>query len=52
MSRTLWGGQLQPPSENHPRNENSVAERVGPIATGNDKLPYFTYEVTLRGLYI
>ncbi|GBM17162.1 Transposable element Tcb2 transposase [Araneus ventricosus] len=31
----------QPPSENHPGNENSVAERVGPIATGNDKLPYF-----------
>ncbi|GBO09672.1 hypothetical protein AVEN_31530-1 [Araneus ventricosus] len=42
----------QPPSENHPGNENSVAERVGAIATGNDKLPYFKYEVTLQGLYI
>ncbi|GBN85247.1 hypothetical protein AVEN_166061-1 [Araneus ventricosus] len=42
----------QPPSENHPGNENSVAERVGPIATGNDKLPYFKHEVTLQGLYI
>ncbi|GBO21647.1 hypothetical protein AVEN_201799-1 [Araneus ventricosus] len=42
----------KPPSENHPGNENSVAERVGPIATGNDKLPYFKYEVTLQGLYI
>ncbi|GBL53082.1 hypothetical protein AVEN_267692-1 [Araneus ventricosus] len=51
MSGTLWGGQLQlaTPSENHPGNENSVAERVGPIATGNDKQPYFTYEVTLQG---
>ncbi|GBM63793.1 Transposable element Tcb2 transposase [Araneus ventricosus] len=40
------------PSENHPGNENSVAQRVEPIATGNDKLPYFKYEVTLQGLYI
>ncbi|GBL82593.1 hypothetical protein AVEN_164457-1, partial [Araneus ventricosus] len=39
-------------SENYPGNENSVAEQVGPIATGNDKLPYFKYEVTLQGLYI
>ncbi|GBN51080.1 hypothetical protein AVEN_193828-1 [Araneus ventricosus] len=54
MTRTLWGGQSQlaTPSENHPGNENSVAERVGPIATGNNKLPYFKYEVTLQGLYI
>ncbi|GBM69720.1 hypothetical protein AVEN_16636-1, partial [Araneus ventricosus] len=54
MSGTLWGGQLQlaTPSKNHQGNENSVAERVGPIATGNDKLPYFKYEVTLQGLYI
>ncbi|GBM59726.1 hypothetical protein AVEN_40649-1, partial [Araneus ventricosus] len=42
----------QPPSDNHLGNENSVAERGGPIATGNDKLPYFKYEVTLQGLYI
>ncbi|GBO09636.1 hypothetical protein AVEN_250703-1, partial [Araneus ventricosus] len=46
MSGTLWGGQLQlcnsqPPSENHPGNENSVAERVGPLATGNDKSALF-----------
>ncbi|GBM97580.1 hypothetical protein AVEN_249283-1 [Araneus ventricosus] len=41
-----------PPSENHPGNENSIAERVGPIATGNDKLPYFKYEVMLQDLYI
>ncbi|GBN98117.1 Transposable element Tcb2 transposase [Araneus ventricosus] len=40
------------PSENHPGNENSAAERVGPFATGNDKLPYFKYEVTLQGLYV
>ncbi|GBM63305.1 hypothetical protein AVEN_186125-1 [Araneus ventricosus] len=26
----------QPPSQNHPGNENSVADRVGSIATGND----------------
>ncbi|GBO37254.1 hypothetical protein AVEN_127362-1, partial [Araneus ventricosus] len=31
---------------------NSVDERLGPIATGNDNLPYFKYEVTLQGLYI
>ncbi|GBM71614.1 hypothetical protein AVEN_259473-1 [Araneus ventricosus] len=50
----VWEGNCnsQPPSENHPGNENSVAERLGPIATGNDKLPYFKYEVTLQGLYI
>ncbi|GBN69292.1 hypothetical protein AVEN_35980-1 [Araneus ventricosus] len=48
----LGRAQLQPPSENHSGNVNSVAERVGPIATGNDKLPYFKYEVTLQGLYI
>ncbi|GBO06477.1 hypothetical protein AVEN_130198-1 [Araneus ventricosus] len=40
----------QPPSENHPGNKNSIAERVGPIATENDKLPYFKSEVTLQGL--
>ncbi|GFU79456.1 DDE_3 domain-containing protein [Trichonephila clavipes] len=37
----------QPPSE----NENSVAEQVGPIALRTDKLPYFKYDITLRGLY-
>ncbi|GBM39179.1 Estradiol 17-beta-dehydrogenase 2, partial [Araneus ventricosus] len=42
----------QPPSKNHPRNENSVAARVGPVAKGNDKLPHFKYEVTLQGLHI
>ncbi|GBN24333.1 hypothetical protein AVEN_33968-1 [Araneus ventricosus] len=54
MSGTICGGQLQlaTPSENHPGNENSVAERVEPIVTGNDKLPYFKYEDTLQGLYI
>ncbi|GBM04458.1 hypothetical protein AVEN_130844-1 [Araneus ventricosus] len=31
----------QTPSENHPEPENSVAERVGPIATETHKLPYF-----------
>ncbi|GBN76632.1 hypothetical protein AVEN_218484-1 [Araneus ventricosus] len=41
-----------PPSKNHPGNENSVAERVGPIATGNDKLPYFKYGVMLQSPYI
>ncbi|GBO03371.1 hypothetical protein AVEN_182259-1 [Araneus ventricosus] len=41
-----------PPPDCHPGNEKSVAERVGPIAPGNDKLPYFKYEVTLQGLYI
>ncbi|GFU78033.1 hypothetical protein TNCV_4855111 [Trichonephila clavipes] len=46
MSGTLWGS----PSENHPENENSVAERMGPIATRTDKLPYLQY-ITLRGLY-
>ncbi|GFU69098.1 hypothetical protein TNCV_4458251 [Trichonephila clavipes] len=46
MSGTLWGGQLQlaNPSENHPENENSAAERVGPIATRTDKVPYFNDE--------
>ncbi|GBM19243.1 Chorion peroxidase [Araneus ventricosus] len=50
----VWGGHLQlaTPSKNHPGNENSVAERVGPISTGNDKLPYFKFEVTLQDLYI
>ncbi|GBM00745.1 hypothetical protein AVEN_150912-1 [Araneus ventricosus] len=33
----------QPPYEDHPGNENFIAERVGPIATGNGKLPYFKY---------
>ncbi|GFV51837.1 transposable element Tcb2 transposase [Trichonephila clavipes] len=41
----------QPPSENHPGNENSVAERVGQISTRTDKLPYFQNGITLRGLY-
>ncbi|GFV42656.1 transposable element Tcb2 transposase [Trichonephila clavipes] len=31
----------QLPSKNYPGNENSVAERVGPIATRTDKLSYF-----------
>ncbi|GBM84654.1 hypothetical protein AVEN_136684-1 [Araneus ventricosus] len=38
----------QTPSENHPGNENSVVERVGPIATGNDQLPYFRLQRLLR----
>ncbi|GFW86762.1 transposable element Tc1 transposase [Trichonephila clavipes] len=35
MSGTLWRGQLrlETPSQNHPGNENSVAERVGSIST-------------------
>ncbi|GFS99490.1 hypothetical protein TNCV_4534581 [Trichonephila clavipes] len=37
--------------QNPPENENSISERVGPIATKTDKLPYFQYDVTLRGLY-
>ncbi|GBN46032.1 Transposable element Tc1 transposase [Araneus ventricosus] len=47
--RTLWGRQLQlaTPSENHPGNENSIVQRVRPITTGNDKLPYFKYEVCI-----
>ncbi|GFY28530.1 hypothetical protein TNCV_4149611 [Trichonephila clavipes] len=40
----------QPPSENHPGNENIVAERVGPIVTKTDKLPFSNYDITLRGL--
>ncbi|GBN94937.1 hypothetical protein AVEN_233208-1 [Araneus ventricosus] len=44
--------QLATPSENHPGNQNGVAERVGPIDTGNDKLLYFKHEFTLQGLHI
>ncbi|GFV07666.1 DDE_3 domain-containing protein [Trichonephila clavipes] len=41
----------QRPSENHPGNENSVAERVGRISTRTGKLPHFKNDITLRGLY-
>ncbi|GFW86176.1 hypothetical protein TNCV_4778891 [Trichonephila clavipes] len=41
----------QRPSENHPENENSVAERVGRISTRTGKLPHFKNDITLRGLY-
>ncbi|GFV34001.1 DDE_3 domain-containing protein [Trichonephila clavipes] len=39
----IWGEQLQlvTPYENHPGNENSIVERVGPIAIRTDKLPNF-----------
>ncbi|GFY07272.1 transposable element Tcb2 transposase [Trichonephila clavipes] len=47
----FWGGQLQLPSENHPGNENNVADRAGPIATRTDKLHYCKYDIMLRGLY-
>ncbi|GFV70808.1 uncharacterized protein TNCV_1947181 [Trichonephila clavipes] len=49
---TLWGGRLKlaNPSENHPKNENRVAERVEPIATRTDELPYFNHDIPLRGL--
>ncbi|GFU96953.1 DDE_3 domain-containing protein [Trichonephila clavipes] len=40
----------EPPSENHPENENSVAERVGPCHTRTDKLPCFKYDIPLRGM--
>ncbi|GFX18340.1 transposable element Tc1 transposase [Trichonephila clavipes] len=43
----VWGAQLQleKPSENHPGKESSVANRVGPIATRTDKMPYFKYDL-------
>ena len=41
-----------PPSGNHPMPQNSVAGKVGHIATGTDKLPYFKYKITLLCLYI
>ncbi|GFX98024.1 hypothetical protein TNCV_4906741 [Trichonephila clavipes] len=34
---------LQPPSENHPGNENSISGRVRPIAIRTDELLYFNY---------
>ncbi|GFV60768.1 hypothetical protein TNCV_1780721 [Trichonephila clavipes] len=53
MFETLWGWQLQlaTSSENHPGKENSIVEPVRSIATITDKLPYFKYGITLRGLY-
>ncbi|GFW28281.1 hypothetical protein TNCV_4639481 [Trichonephila clavipes] len=39
----------QTPSENYPRPENRAAERVGLIATGTHKFPYFRYKITLLG---
>ncbi|GFY02106.1 hypothetical protein TNCV_5099671 [Trichonephila clavipes] len=47
MPDTLWGGQLQPPSENHPRPENIGVERVKLISTGTYKFSYFRYKITV-----
>ncbi|GFU46002.1 DDE_3 domain-containing protein [Trichonephila clavipes] len=39
------------PSANHPGKENSVAVRVGLIATRSGKVPYFKYDITLCCLH-
>ncbi|GFX84967.1 transposase domain containing protein [Trichonephila clavipes] len=40
----------QHPLENHPRPENCVAKRVGPIASATQKLPYFQHKIMVRDL--
>ncbi|GFX79917.1 DDE_3 domain-containing protein [Trichonephila clavipes] len=39
------------PSEDQQGNKKIISERAGPIAPRTDKLLYFKYDITLRGLY-